>query len=859
MMDHDPAIQSLPKLLAQAIARLPPHLLERIRVVPQRHGPRGLENAGSRAIADGPVVYWTHHAQRVDENPAFDVARILAAALDRPLLVYQGLSQRYRYASDRHHLFQLQSARALDHAYRELGIRFALHVETCDDTTPSLLRLAQMASVMVTEDFPGEPTDRWVERIARVPDLPLLAVDTACVVPMRLVQRAFDRAFAFRDATKRLYAERIDRPWPAVETLPQAYADELPFAPVSIESADLEELVARCQIDHGVAPVADTIGGSVEGYRRWENFVAGPLKHYAAKRNDPLSGVASRMSAYLHYGMVSPMRLTRDASARKADKYLDELLIWRELAYGFCFYRPEYATTKALPAWALRTLQDHESDPRSAIYSWDTLARGRTEDRLWNACQESLLRHGELHNNVRMTWGKALLSWTRNAHDALELLIDLNHRYALDGRDPASYGGILWCLGQFDRPFDPEQPVLGTVRDRPTREHAQRLRLDAYEDHVRRPISGRGARVAVIGAGIAGCMCARTLADHGVDVVVFEKSRGPSGRCATRRIWETVLVDHGAPFAEFTDRRWDGWVRSWQDDGVIAPWIGTVVEFSGDKPRPLPSHGARWVGIGGMNAIGKHLGRDLVCKTQTRVLGIEACETSYRLQFETSDPESQGITKTSDTFDAVVFAIPAEQLPGMLPESCSWRDSIPTSSLAPCWTMMAVLEKRWELPFDGARCVNSAFAWLGRESSKPGRPTDPDTWVIQMEADWSARIIDHDPQEVAVRIVDELGASGFAPMPGISHQEIHRWRYAKSAAGTSQTKNGHDAPACYWDRDHRLGACGDWTVGTGIEGALESGRSMAGRILTWLTGHGPAASSVPARSQRGGYIQKELF
>jgi photolyase PhrII len=859
MMDHDPAIQSFPEPLAQSIARLPLHLLERIRVVPHRQRRRGSENAGSRAIADGPVVYWTHHAQRVDENPALDVARILAAALDRPLLIYHGLSQRYRYASDRHHLFQLQSAQSLDHAYRALGIRFALNVETRDDSTPSLLRLAQMASVMVTEDFPGEPTDRWVERIACIPDLPLLAIDTACVVPMRMVGRAFDRAFAFRDATKRLYAERIDRPWPAVDTPPQAYAGELPFAPVAIESADLEELVARCQIDHGVAPVADTIGGSVEGYRRWENFVAGPLKHYAAKRNDPLSGVASRMSAYLHYGMVSPMRLTREASARKADKYLDELLIWRELAYGFCFYRSEYATTKALPAWALRTLEDHESDPRSAIYSWDTLARGRTEDRLWDACQESLLRHGELHNNVRMTWGKALLSWTRNAQEALELLIDLNHRYALDGRDPASYGGILWCLGQFDRPFEPEQRVLGTVRDRPTHEHAQRMRLDAYVDHVRRAISNRGIRVAVIGAGIAGCMCARTLSDHGVEVTVFEKSRGPSGRCATRRIWESILVDHGAPFAEFTDRRWDTSVRSWEQDGVIAPWLGTFAKIDTATMHPWPSPGPRWVGIGGMNAIGKYLARDLVCKTRTRVLAMEESQSSYRLQLETSVAGSQSVMTTSDTFDAVVFAIPADQLLELAPLACSWRNLIPTQSLEPCWTMMAVLEKRWELPFDGARCTNGPFAWLGRESSKPGRPVDPDAWVIQMATEWSARLIDHVPHEVAKRIFDELRALGLPPIPGISHQEMHRWRFANAATSRAQTGNGTAVPDCFWDRDSRLGACGDWTIGNGIEGALESGRSMAGRILTWLTGHGPAAPSVPVRSQRGGFIQRELF
>lgn len=854
----DPEIHRLPQPLAQAFLQLPVHLQERSRVLPSKQRTSNQHAEASKSISEGPVVYWTHHAQRVDENPALDVARSLAASIDRPLLVYQGLSQSYRYASDRHHLFQLQSARDLSRAYGKMGIRFAVHVETPVDDTRSLLQLAQGASLLVTEDFPGEPTDRWVERLRYLPHLTTVAVDTACVVPMRLVGRAFDRAFAFRDATKKQYADRIDQPWPTIEPSPKPYQGPLPFSPIDLESIDLNDLISKCRIDHGVPPVADTVGGSSAGYERWNAFVAGPLKQYAAKRNDPLSGVASRMSAYLHYGMVSPMRLAREANLLRAEKYLDELLIWRELAYSFCFYRPEFATVRALPHWALQTLKEHETDPRPAIHSWETLSRARTDDRLWNACQESLVRHGELHNNVRMTWGKALLHWTRNATEALELLIDLNHRYALDGRDPASYGGILWCLGQFDRPFTPEQPVLGTVRDRPTGEHAQRMRLDAYEAYVRRPISSKSLRVAMIGAGIAGCMCARTLSDHGVDVTVIEKSRGPGGRCATRRIWEKVLVDHGAPYLEFTDTRWDWLVRSWHQDGVIAPWNGSVVEWQTSSMHSLPDKGTRWVGVGGMNAIGKHLCRDLVCRTQHRVLELEADQSTYRLHVETSDARSNPASQTIEPFDAVVFAIPGEQVRPIIKVECNWLDSIPTQPHVPCWTMMLIFESRWNTPFDAARCSGGTLSWLARESSKPGRPPDPDVWVIQMDALWSAQCIDDEPNEVSDRIIEEIGKLGLPPMPRILHRESHRWRFAQVPSPGLQ-KEAVTGPDCFWDSESRLGACGDWFAERGVEGALSSGRAMAGRILTWLVAHGPSLPKSAERKPAGGYIQRDLF
>ncbi len=189
----------------------------------------------------------------------------------------------------------------------------------------------------------------------------------------------------------------------------------------------------------------------------------------------------------------------------------------------------------ALPAWARETLDAHRADERRAHYSWERLARATTGDALWDAAQRALLVHGELHNNLRMTWGKAFLEWTATPERALELMIDLNHRYALDGSDPNSYGGLLYCLGLFDRAFQPERPVAGTVRARPTAQHARRMNVARYGERIVRRDPGVSPRVAVIGAGIAGLVTARTLADHGIEVCVFERSRGVGGRGANRR------------------------------------------------------------------------------------------------------------------------------------------------------------------------------------------------------------------------------------------------------------------------------------------------------------------------------------
>ena len=450
----------------ELLAGLPESIGERVRVVSQRSP----NNRGEF------VLYWMRTAVRVDENPALDAAIKSGNRLGLPVLVYHGLSDRYPYASDRHHTFILQGARDVQAAFGERNLGYAFHLERPGHRGPHLRTLSERAAVVITEDMPFEPLRRWTRSLSTRLDAPLLAVDTACIVPMQLVGKAYDRAFAYRKATSKLYEQRLNRVPHAVVPEVDALIDDLPFRSVNLQTADIAELASECDIDHAIGPVPHTVGGSTAGYRRWDSFREKGISRYARLRSNALIDGVSRMSPYLHYGMVSPMRIAREAAdidGEGSEKYLDELLIWRELAYAFCFHRRDHQRISALPAWALATLAEHAADERPALMSWETLARGRTGDALWDAAQQSLLMHGELHNNVRMTWGKAILNWTADAKHALAMMIDLNHRYALDGRDPASYGGILWCLGQFDRPFPPARPILGTVRDRSSVPHAK--------------------------------------------------------------------------------------------------------------------------------------------------------------------------------------------------------------------------------------------------------------------------------------------------------------------------------------------------------------------------------------------------
>lgn len=785
---------------------LPDHLAERVTD----------HSAGPRTNARGEfVLYWMRTAVRAHENPALDVALRAARELRVPVFVYHALSERYPYASDRHHTFILEGARDVEAECAQRGVGYAFHLERPGHRQKALSSLARRAALVVTETMPVAPLDWLTDGLADAAPCAVWSVDTACVVPMPLVEKAHTRAFAFRDDTAGIRRERLGAPWRDEPATGAPFVPhDLPFTPVALAEADIASLVAACEIDHGVGPVPHTRGGTMAGYARWEAFKReGRLARYAAKRNDATIDGVSRMSAYLHYGMVSPLRLARECHAMPGDgpeKYLDELLVWRELAYAFCYWHPSPTTLDAVPGWARETLAKHERDSRT-VYSWEALARATTGDALWDATQRSLVRHGELHNNVRMTWGKAIPTWSDNAEQALERLIDLNHRYALDGRDPASYGGLLWCLGQFDRPFTPPVRVLGTVRPRPTAEHLKRLDLNRYRARVDRPAMEKPPRVIVVGAGIAGLACARALHDHGLNVTVLEKGRGVGGRTSTRRE-QQWRFDHGAPHFTTHDPRLAPFVSSWLHDGVVLP-LGDAL-----------------TGRDGMNGVAKHLASPLTVKAGVQVTSLHRREDGWHVL------DQHG---TAHTADVVLFTTPAPQAVSLLGGIASGdvtidavRDALSTVRMSACWSTMVVFAgpppvRVTEALAGGVNLESGdpriARAW--RECAKPGRPT-AEAWVVHSGAEWSAANLEREATDIAREIAPLLQAQ-LCIADATLHAQAHRWRYAR-------VENGIDAP-CLWQREAGIGAAGDFgyapTAASDVERAWLSGVALAGRVL----------------------------
>jgi predicted NAD/FAD-dependent oxidoreductase len=394
-------------------------------------------------------------------------------------------------------------------------------------------------------------------------------------------------------------------------------------------------------------------------------------------------------------------------------------------------------------------------------------------------------------------------------------LIQLNHRYALDGSDPNSYGGLLWTLGLFDRPF-PEQAVVGRLRSRSTGAHARRLNTAHYRSRVTRPSSSSVLRIGVVGAGIAGLAAARTLQDHGHQVTVFEKSRGPGGRCATRRYGD-IGFDHGAQYFTARDPAFRRAVDAWQEVGIVTTWPARMATVVDGRISPSPDDQQRFVAVPGMNALGKHLAADLDVQQQIRVAPPQREATGWLLR---SDED-----KVLGTFDALIIATPAPQaVPLLQPHAPALARIAEGIVYDPMWAAMLHVDGDDPVGFDGLFVKHGPIGWAARNHGKPGRQGT--AWIVHASAAWSREHLDRGQDTVAAQLGRALAdLLGLAPAQ-VRPTGAHRWLYSLAS---NPLRSG-----TLWQTDIQLAACGDWCSGARIEGAYLSGIAAAGRVLADL-------------------------
>ncbi|MCA9240842.1 MAG: deoxyribodipyrimidine photolyase [Planctomycetales bacterium] len=457
------------------------------------------------------VLYWMIANRRTRYNFSLQHAVEYARQLDKPLFVLEALRCDYPWASDRLHRFVVQGMADNRASLADAPAYYYPYVEPATGAGKGLLKsLAEHACAVVTDDFPAFFLPKMLNAASRHVQARFEKVDSNGLLPMRAADRVFTRAFDLRRyLQKNLLPHLSDTPvshplsrvkLPQSE-IPQDILEKWP-------PADLEALLEphgldKLPIDHQVRPVHYSGGADAAG-KTLNAFLKNRLQDYDEQRNQPQQQVTSELSPYLHFGHISvhevfekltklhdwsPGMTSGKANGSRSgwwglpdtvESYLDELITWRELGFNLCSRTDDYDKYSSLPDWARQTLEDHKGDQRGYVYTLEEFEHARTHDPLWNAAQNQLVLEGRIHNYLRMLWGKKILEWTNTPQHALRVMIELNNKYAVDGRNPNSYSGICWVLGRYDRPWGPEREIYGKIRYMSSENTARKVKVSEY-------------------------------------------------------------------------------------------------------------------------------------------------------------------------------------------------------------------------------------------------------------------------------------------------------------------------------------------------------------------------------------------
>jgi renalase len=325
-------------------------------------------------------------------------------------------------------------------------------------------------------------------------------------------------------------------------------------------------------------------------------------------------------------------------------------------------------------------------------------------------------------------------------------------------------------------------------------------------------VPGAGAkykmRIAIVGAGIAGLAAARALVDLGHSVRVFERSKVPGGRVATkvidgielpRGLSGEIAFDHGAQYFTVRDPRFSDVAAYWERDRVIAKWTGRIVSFDGEGWEDVAEVTQRYVGTPGMAAIPIAMAAGLDIDYATRI---------------------DSLAPLLDTVDRVILALPSAQASPLVSAIAPLAAKVPAVSWQPCWAVMAAFEDRVAARFDAAFVTGSPLGWIARNSSKPKRNWKIDAWVLQASTAWSQAHLDDQTEDVGAFLMEAFEDLVPGGLPRAFYATVHRWRYATA-----------DPPLAIGAiADGRIIFCGDWCKGSRVEDAYLSGLEAATRL-----------------------------
>ena len=405
------------------------------------------------------VLYWMNRDKRVDDNWAIIAAQSIALKNKVPLVVcFQYLGD-FPNSNIRQYGFLFRGLLELKAKLERLNIQFIL---IRGDVKRGLSKIIEekLVGTMIVDHSPLKVYQKRIKKIVNITNIPIYQIDAHNIVPVWVASEK--KEYAAYTIRKKIHTNLNQFLTDYPKLIRHPYGDFIK------KEHSYDKITSKLNIDFSIKEVDWLIPGEKAAKDKL-SLLSDSLSGYDQNRNDPTKEALSNLSPYFHFGHISPQRVAfeiKNSSLTKSDKdsFLEEMIVRRELSDNFCEYESNYDYFDGFHDWAKKTLNEHRNDEREYLYPKEQFEFADTHDPLWNAAQNQMRQKGKMHGYMRMYWAKKILEWSPNPEVAMQIAIDLNDKYELDGRDPNGYAGIAWSIGGIhDRAWF-ERPVYGKVR-----------------------------------------------------------------------------------------------------------------------------------------------------------------------------------------------------------------------------------------------------------------------------------------------------------------------------------------------------------------------------------------------------------
>ncbi|KAL9860255.1 hypothetical protein AtNW77_Chr1g0056211 [Arabidopsis thaliana] len=215
-----------------------------------------------------------------------------------------------------------------------------------------------------------------------------------------------------------------------------------------------------------------------------------------------------------------------------------------------------------------------------------------------------------------------------------------------------------------------------------------------------------------------------------------------------------LMFDHGAPFFCVSNSDAMALVHEWESRGFVSEWKQVFGSFdcASNKFLGIQQEGdaKKYVGVPGMNSISKALCNESGVKSMfgTGIAKMEWLEEEIPWLLTDSKGENLGRFDGVVASDKNIVSPRFTQVTGLpppldlslVPELATKLQNIP---VLPCFSLMlAFKEPLSSIPVKGLSFKNSEIlSWAHCESTKPGRSTDSERWILHSTPDYANSVI----------------------------------------------------------------------------------------------------------------------